>query len=363
MNFARALPRLAAVAVLPLALAACAERGNVRADAASAGIVIPDEDNASASSRAADATGQPVAAAVVGNATTTSAAGDAVAAAPESTPSATGAGTTEPPPRQAQATLSAKAAAAGSIDADYQALYGSTEGVNGGAAEHGDVQPWDPWEKFNRRMHDINNAADRVLIHPVALTYAQVVPRPVRTGVGNFFRNLGGPSNILNSLLQGRPSQAGGSLFRFLVNSTFGVAGVFDVATVMHIPDKNNDFGRTFATWGWKNSRYLELPVFGPRTVRDAVGFAADMPLTPLRASQSLTGQIALRTITVIDIRAQLLSTDALRQGAVDDYRLLRDAWWQRRNYQLWGDNVDGASQLPGYLQPAPEPMKATRPD
>lgn len=361
MNLSRALPRLAAVAVFALALTACAERGNVRADAASAGIIVSDEGTGSIPAATPEATGQN--AASTNDSTQSAAANTTASSATEPTATPANPVATEPASQQAQTVPSAKTASAGNIDADYQALYGSTEGVNGGAAEHGDVQPWDPWEKFNRRMHDINNAADRVLIHPVALTYAHVVPRPVRTGVGNFFRNLGGPSNVLNSLLQGRPSQAGGSLFRFLVNSTFGVAGIFDVATVMHIPDKNNDFGRTFATWGWKNSRYLELPVFGPRTVRDAVGFAADMPLTPLRASQSLTGQVALRTITVIDIRAQLLSTDAMREGAVDDYRLLRDAWWQRRNYQLWGDNADASSQLPDYLRAAPEPATATKPD
>ncbi|MBW8824095.1 MAG: VacJ family lipoprotein [Xanthomonadales bacterium] len=299
----RTLPRLLAAA-FALALAACAQQGGTRADAASAGIVVPAD-------------------------TTT-----ATPQAPTATPA---------------------------IDADYQALYGDAGGTTAGAAQ-GTLQPWDPWEKFNRKMHAINSTVDHAMIHPVAVTYVHVVPRPLRTGVSNFFHNTGGPSNIINSLLQGKPSQAGNSLFRFLVNSTFGIGGLIDVATAIHIPDKSNDFGRTFATWGWKNSRYLELPVFGPRTVRDAVGGLGDIPLNPLPASHSLTGQVALRTINVINIRAQLLSTDALREGAVDDYRLLRDAWWQRRNYQLWGeDNADAGSQLPDYLQTTPAPT--TKPD
>ena len=310
----RALHPLLAAA-FALALAACAQQGGTRAENASAGTVIPAEMAATAPTESA-----PVAIA-------------------------------EPSTAPTQNTT----AAAG--DADYQALYGDAS-THAGAAQ-GTLQPWDPWEKFNRKMHTINTTVDHAMIHPVAVTYVHVIPRPVRAGVSNFFHNITGPSNIVNSLLQGKPSQAGDSLFRFLVNSTFGVGGLFDVATAIHIPDKSNDFGKTFATWGWKNSRYLELPIFGPRTVRDAAGGLAEIPLNPLPASRSVTGQVALRTINVINIRAQLLSTDALREGAFDDYRLLRDAWWQRRNYQLWGENnTDASSQLPDYLQTTP-----TKPD
>ena len=333
MIHARALPRVLA-AVFALALSACAQQGGTRADAASTGTVVPPPpaDNPAAS-------------------TATSASADATATA-----AATAAATepaTAPAPTQNAAT--GNAAPATSADADFQALYGDSGGVNAGAVAQGALQPWDPWEKFNRKMHAINSTVDHAMIHPVAVTYVHVVPRPLRTGVSNFFHNITGPSNIVNSLLQGKPSQAGNSLFRFLVNSTFGIGGVFDVATKIHIPDKSNDFGKTFAIWGWKNSRYLELPVFGPRTVRDAAGMVGDIPLTPLPASRSVVGQVALRTINVVNIRAQLLSTDALREGAVDDYRLLRDAWWQRRNYQIWGENnPDGSSQLPDYLQTTP---------
>lgn len=312
MTVFRILPRLLAAA-FALALAACAQQGGTRTDSAAAGVVVPVPAETAAT------------------------------ASPESVPAAT----VEPSSTQAQNTT----AAAG--DADYQALYGDAS-AHAGAAQ-GTLQPWDPWEKFNRKMHAINTTVDHAMIHPVAVTYVHVVPRPLRTGVSNFFHNITGPSNIVNSLLQGKPSQAGTSLFRFLVNSTFGIGGLFDPATAIHIPDKSNDFGKTFAAWGWKNSRYLELPIFGPRTVRDAVGGLGDIPLNPLPASRSVVGQVALRTINVVNIRAQLLSTDALREGAFDDYRLLRDAWWQRRNYQLWGENnPDASSQLPDYLQTTP---------
>lgn len=334
----RTLPRVAVAALFVLALSACAQQGGTRADtAAASGTVVSASTGTPAAS-----TATPV---------TTEAATSAPTAASSAETRMTQAPARNPPP--------GNAAHATDADIDFQVLYGDAGGVNAGAAEGGSLQPWDPWEDFNRKMHAINSTVDHAMIHPVALTYVHVVPRPLRASVSNFFHNITGPSNVLNSLLQGKPSQAGDSLFRFLVNSTFGVGGLFDVATAIHIPDKSNDFGKTFATWGWKNSRYLELPIFGPRTVRDAAGGLAEIPLNPLPASRSVTGQVALRTINVINIRAQLLSTDALREGAVDDYRLLRDAWWQRRNYQLWGDNdSDASSQLPDYLQKAP-----TKPD
>ncbi|PNS08786.1 MlaA family lipoprotein [Solilutibacter silvestris] len=317
-------------AALVLALTACAQQGGTRADAASAGTVVP------ATPAQNDSNATPASVAAVADTTTS--------AAPVSTDAATNA---------VQKTTTANDPAATSAEADYQALYGDA----GGTAAQGSSQAWDPWEPFNRKMHAINNAVDHAMIHPVAVVYSHVMPRPIRTGVSNFFRNLGGPSNTVNAVLQGRPSQAGGSLFRFLVNSTFGIGGLFDVATAMHIPDKSGDLGQTFATWGWKKSRYLVLPVFGPRTVRDAVGMVGDMQLTPLRNTRSVAGQVALQTVSVINIRAQLLSTDALREGAIDDYRLFRDAWWQRRNYQLWNEDKpdDAVAPLPEYLQTKPD--------
>lgn len=216
--------------------------------------------------------------------------------------------------------------------------------------------PYDPWERWNRRVHAVNNALDRRVIRPVALGYVRAVPTPVRNGIGNFFRNLGGPVNTVNAALQGKPAQAGASLFRFLVNSTFGLGGLFDVATRWRIPDRSEDFGQTLAKWGWTRSRYVELPLFGPRTVRDIVGLAGDARLNPLPTARSATGQSALQAIQVVNVRTQLLSTDAMREDAQDDYRLFRDAWWQRRAYQIWQEDVEATNaELPDYLLLDPE--------
>ena len=211
---------------------------------------------------------------------------------------------------------------------------------------------FDPWEKYNRRMHRFNNAVDRRIAKPLARGYVKVVPRPVRLGVSNFFNNLSQPLTMVNSLLQGKPKQAGQSLGRFLLNSTVGIAGIFDPATRAKLPQRSEDFGQTLGVWGWKRSRYFELPLFGPRTVRDVFGMAGDAPLSPLRRVEADRVRIPLQGLQLVDMRSQLLSTDSLREGAEDDYTLVRDAWSQRRDYQIFGDRNKGDGRdLPEYLR------------
>lgn len=213
-------------------------------------------------------------------------------------------------------------------------------------------QSYDPWEKYNRQMHRFNNAVDRRVAKPLARAYVKVMPRPVRLGVSNFFHNLGQPVSALNALLQGKPKQAGQSLGRFLMNSTLGLAGLFDPASAAKIPNRSEDFGQTLGKWGWKRSRYVELPLFGPRTVRDTLGMLGDAPLSPTRRVGNDVTRIGLQGLQLVDLRTQLMATDSLREGAADDYALVRDAWLQRRQYQIHGDQQNGdTAELPEYLQ------------
>ena len=210
---------------------------------------------------------------------------------------------------------------------------------------------YDPWEKLNRRTHRFNNAIDRTIARPLARSYVTVVPRPVRLGVSNFFSNLGEPITTLNSLLQGKPKQAAQSFGRFLLNSTAGIGGIFDPASDAKLPRKNEDFGQTLGVWGWKRSRYLELPLFGPRTIRDVFGLIGDSPLSPIRQVEYDRIRLGLQGLQLVNVRAQLLSVDALREGAVDEYALFRDSWLQRRNYQISEDQKRPEDQdLPEYL-------------
>ena len=218
---------------------------------------------------------------------------------------------------------------------------------------------YDPWEKFNRQVHRFNNAVDRTVARPLARAYVAAVPRPVRLGVGNFFDNLRQPLTMVNQLLQGRPRDATQTFGRFVVNSTLGIGGLFDPASDLKMKRRSEDFGQTLGTWGWRRSRYIELPFFGPRTVRDVLGMAGDMPLSPVRQTEDDKTRIFLQGLNLVDTRAQLLSLDSLREGAVDDYALVRDSWLQRRNYQIESHRTPqqpSEGELPEYLQDETDP-------
>lgn len=244
-------------------------------------------------------------------------------------------------------------------EADYAALYGNTP--YDPIADPNLPAPvqlpntYDPWQPFNRKMHAFNNAVDRRIATPLARVYIAVVPRPVRLGVTNFFNNLSQPVSALNALLQGHPAQAGQSLARFGINTTIGLIGFFDPATTQfNIPNRSEDFGQTLGRWGWKRSRYLELPLLGPRTVRDVFGMAGDSPLSPLPHIQDNSVRVFVQGLQLVDIRTQLMAIDSMRVGAVDEYALYRDAWMQRRQYQIFGDDPKKTAQddnLPDYLR------------
>ncbi|WP_045769435.1 MlaA family lipoprotein [Xanthomonas albilineans] len=246
-----------------------------------------------------------------------------------------------------------------SAEDDYAALYASDPNNLGADATLpagvSVPQSYDPWEKFNRKVHAFNNVVDRALARPLARTYVNVVPRSARLGVTNFFNNLGSPLTMVNQVLQGHPLQAGQTLSRFVINSTLGIGGVLDPATDAKLPRRTEDFGKTLGVWGWRRSRYVELPFFGPRTVRDVFGLAADTSLSPLQQIEDDRVRIGLQGLQLVDIRAQLLPFDSMRDQAPDEYQLTRDAWLQRRNYQIENNLRRGHQgedkDLPNYLR------------
>lgn len=334
MNVVRTFPLI----VLATALTACAGKP-ARSDAPAASTVVPASTIAEASAATAD------------TATVDAAPATAVVAAPApaTPPSA---------PARSADTDAARAAAATAPggDDDFDALYG-------GAGNTGSAAAYDPWEPFNRKVHTFNNAVDRGIARPLATAYTHVVPRFARTGVSNFFSNLRAPVTITNQLLQGRGADAWDSLGRFLMNSTLGIGGLFDPASKAMVPRRNEDFGQTLGAWGWRRSRYVELPFFGPRTVRDVFGLAGDIPLSPIRRIEEDKIRIGLRGMQLVDTRAQLLAIDDLRDTAVDEYSLVRDAWMQRRNYQIENDlrskrdrgHDDANSPIPVDAMPMPQ--------
>ncbi|MCA8866259.1 MULTISPECIES: VacJ family lipoprotein [unclassified Halomonas] len=193
--------------------------------------------------------------------------------------------------------------------------------------------PEDPWEGFNRKVFAFNDVLDRYALKPVAKGYRTVTPDPVETGVGNFFSNLGEVRTALNSLLQGKPANAGLATSRFLINSTVGIGGLLDYATLMEITADKEDFGQTLAVWGWQDSRYLVLPLLGPSTLRDTTGLPADMTSYPLYYVDDDAVRLSLTALNVIDTRAGLLDQEELIRG--DRYRFIRDAYLQSRQFEV----------------------------
>ena len=202
----------------------------------------------------------------------------------------------------------------------------------------------DPWEGFNRKIYRFNENMDKV-VRPVAVAYDKVMPDPFQRGVGNFFRNLDAPVTIVNQVLQGKLKQSGVSVGRFLVNSTIGLLGFFDVATKMGMPFYNEDLGQTLAGWGYDNSRFLMLPFFGPSTFRDGVTRYVDSFYHPVGAAIHDRNRWGLLIWRGIDTRARFLIQDDELQQAYDPYVLIRDVWMQNRQYQIY----DGDPPLTDY--------------
>ena len=246
-----------------------------------------------------------------------------------------------------------EASAPTAAEEDFAAIYGlpgADAAAVGGVATTSTVR--DPWEKYNRRVHGFNQAIDRAFAKPLARAYVTVMPRPIRMGIGNVLDNLGQPVTFVNNVLQGDPRGAANTLGRFLLNTTIGVAGIFDVASKAKMPERSEDFGQTLAIWGWKQSRYVELPFLGPRTVRDVLGLGGDFKLWPVGYIEHDRTRISVEVLQLVDTRAQLLSIDGIGEDAVDEYTLFRDVWLQRRNYQI---NHMGRRPVSGEDAPVPQ--------
>jgi len=194
----------------------------------------------------------------------------------------------------------------------------------------------DPWEGFNRKMYAFNSGLDKTIVRPVAVGYDKVMPDPFQRGVGNFFRNLDAPVTIVHQVLQGKFTQGLDSLGRFIVNSTAGLLGFFDVASKAGMPYYNEDLGQTLATWGYEDSRYLLLPFFGPSTLRDGVSRYADSFIHPVGRAIHGRNEWGYFIFRGIDQRARYLDQDAELDQAYDPYVLMRDVWMQNRRYQIF---------------------------
>ena len=208
--------------------------------------------------------------------------------------------------------------------------------VAGCATTHGRTDPQDPWEGFNRSMFEFNQTLDKALIRPIAEWYQKVTPDPIDRSVTNFFGNLNDVLVVMNDLLQFKLEQAVSDLGRIVANTTFGVLGLFDVATRFGLEKHDEDLGQTMGYWGMDTGPYLVLPVLGPSSLRDTVGRAGEFALSPLEIFDEPT-RWTLRGVHAVDLRADLLSvTRVAETAALDEYVFVRDAYLQRRQYLVY---------------------------
>ncbi len=190
----------------------------------------------------------------------------------------------------------------------------------------------DPLEPMNRAVFRFNDAVDHAIAIPVAKGYQKVTPHPLRTAISNFFSNLGDLSNIANELLQLKITDATSDLMRFTMNTTFGIGGLIDFATLAKLPKHHQDFGLTLGRWGVPSGPYLVLPVFGPSTFRDGVGLAVDVRFNPLNYVAEPATRTQLYILQFVSVRSDLLgATNILEQAALDKYSFVRDAYLQQR--------------------------------
>lgn len=211
--------------------------------------------------------------------------------------------------------------------------------LGGCASMSGAHKPVSALQAYNHAMYSFNTALDRAVVKPAAKGYVTVTPPFVRGRVSDFFSNLGDISVTANAVLQGKP-QALEDFTRFLMNSTFGLGGLFDVATPLGLPNHQEDIGMTLATWGVPEGPYVVLPLFGPSTLRNAASPLVDgYWLNPLSYYPHPQTSWALTALNIVNVRAKLLPLDSTLDEAYDPYAFLRNAYLQHRRYVLEKNN------------------------
>jgi len=201
----------------------------------------------------------------------------------------------------------------------------------------------DPLEPMNRTIFDVNDFLDRLLIRPLTELYRFAVPDYLRDRIANVLANMSEPVIFANNLMQGEVTHAGTTAQRFLVNTTVGVAGIFEVASDWDLPKQTGDFGQTLSVWGVKGGPYLVLPLFGPSNFRDAIGLGVDMVMSPWQYIAADGGRAVKNEVVYSDFAADGLTKrdqnieglDALRAGSLDFYAEMRSVYRQYRDKQL----------------------------
>ncbi|HTL49466.1 MAG TPA: VacJ family lipoprotein [Steroidobacteraceae bacterium] len=218
--------------------------------------------------------------------------------------------------------------------------------------------PGDPLERVNRATYRFNNSVDKAVLRPVARGYREHVPEVVQRGIDNFLENLAYTTTIVNDLLQLKIKDTLTDIGRFTVNSTLGIGGILDPATHFGIPKNDEDFGQTLGRWGVPAGPFVVIPFLGPSSLRDAPSLYVDTQ-TDFRFALDIdsTTKWALAGISLVNRRAELLPYDVSFDSAYDRYALIRNAWLQRREYQVKDGEVEEEPiEDPDSLEPLEDP-------
>ncbi len=200
--------------------------------------------------------------------------------------------------------------------------------------------PNDPLEPYNRGMATFNDNVDKAVLKPVATVYKTITPPMARTGVSNFFANLGDAWSFVNNVLQLHPEGALNSAVRFTVNTVFGLGGIFDVASEMGVDRRKQDFGLTLGRWGVPPGPYVVLPLLGPSTVRDTLALPVDWQGNLLSTVDPVSSRNSLYALRLVNTRANLLrASEVLDTAALDKYTFTRDVFLNLRSQGMHTDD------------------------
>ncbi len=188
-------------------------------------------------------------------------------------------------------------------------------------------------------MYDFNKGVDDVVLRPLAKGYDAVLPDPAKQSISNFFSNLDEIPTAVNQILQGKFLDATNDLGRFVINTTLGLGGLFDVATKMGIESHSEDFGQTLGYWGTESGPYIVLPFLGPSSIRDVFSRPVDNLVSIQNEMDDIRTRNSLYFLNLLDLRYRLLAVDAQLEDAVDEYSFVRDAYLMRREYQVYDGN------------------------
>jgi len=223
-----------------------------------------------------------------------------------------------------------------------------------GCATGPNANPKDPLEPMNRSISRFNDSLDENVLKPVATGYKDVTPDLVQQGVRNVFNNLSDIWSTVNNGLQLKGRDTAESLMRSVVNSVFGIYGIFDVATPIGLQRHPEDFGQTLGAWGVPDGPYVVLPLFGPSTLRDTAGMPVDTSVDYVRNLDHIATRNSAMALRVVDKRTSLLGTsNLLTEAAIDKYSFQRDAYLQYRRNQVFDGNPPDEEDLP---DPSAEP-------